>query len=1075
MASVRSTRAVVFCDVVASTELRRRLGDTQADIWFAGLFAQIESAVASADGVVVKNLGDGVMAVFTSAGGALDAAVAMQQGTHAYSWQAHVDPAQLRVGVSIGDVSTTGDDWNGMPVVQSARLCAAAQPDEILAAEIVRVLAGSRCSHRMSSAGDYELKGIDEPVSVVRVEWSAAQRASTGELPSSLDGARRGPFVGRAPLVADLFDTWKAKEWRTLLVAGEPGIGKTRLVAELAQHVHVAGCTVVVGRCDEELVVSYRPWVEALGRLTELLSTDVLAGLPPEHVGELCRLIPSLTRRVVPPAVELVVDADTRHAMTVDAVVALLGAAGPVVVVLDDMHWIDQRSLQLVRRVVAADLPETAIMGTYRDTDLDQFHPLTAALADLRRIPSVRRIALAGLDGSAVVEFLEHSAGHELDTDGLTLAHAVHARTSGNPLFVGELLRHLADSGAIMFVDERWTGGPEPLALPDGLREVIGRRLNSLGVDTTRVLQLAAVIGPSFDVDVVEQAAREATTEHGDVLTSLECAQAAGIVADVGRLFEFRHAVIRDVLLADLSPARRQRLHRNVAAVLEQLWALSIENHLEELAHHYGQARDPQAARWYLRASLSAIASLDVGAAAHADRGLALLDLVDPADPGLGCDLLIARATAIRLTGAETIDDARLAFGAAVKLRDQERMGRALLSVSLRSAAASQTEHLAFLSEGLRHLDDSTLITRWNAEVALVVREFMDPDTDPSTHRARINEIIAHLDPTDTLACQIAMRCARSLTSTNQPHDALPITERFLANCDGVDTEGFPVEIALSTMWLHLGNREMSDRYLAAGACDPRRSYWFYDCQVMQREVLRDLLDGRWTDAAEGIAEVRRIGGHDENLALGALAQSSWLSGEIGDVEANYEAVRQYELALPDFAVLRALRVREAAECGHHDEVRSLLDLVAPNAYSAVGRGWLTLMALGNVAWAAITVGATHHAAALRPMLDDYSGQIAVMATGTHALCAVDRLRAGLAELDGDAVEADRLFANALAQDRALRSGPLEARTLHWWGRALRHRGDNDRASELLAQARTMAEGLSMRAVVDQIDELART
>ena len=311
-------------------------------------------------------------------------------------------------------------------------------------------------------------------------------------------------------------------------------------------------------------------------------------------------------------------------------------------------------------------------------------------------------------------------------------------------------------------------------------------------------------------------------------------------------------------------------------------------DHLEELAYHYGQARDPQGARWYLRASLSAIASLDVGASAHADRGLALLDLVDPADPGLGCDLLIARATAIRLTGAETIDDARLAFDAAAKLRDQERMGRALLSVSLRSAAASQTEHLAFLSEGLRHLDDSTLITRWNAEVALVVHG-------------------------------------------------------------------------------------------------------------------------------------------------------------------------------------------EAAECGHHDEVRSLLDHLAPNGYSAVGRGWLTLMALGNVAWAAISVGATHHAAALRPMLDDYSGQIAVMATGTHALCAVDRLRAGLAELDGDAVEADRLFANALAQDRALRSGPLEARTLHWWGRALRHRGDKERASELLAQARTMAEGLSMRAVVDQIDELART
>jgi len=95
------------------------------------------------------------------------------------------------------------------------------------------------------------------------------------------------------------------------------------------------------------------------------------------------------------------------------------------------------------------------------------------------------------------------------------------------------------------------------------------------------------------------------------------------------------------------------------------------------------------------------------------------------------------------------------------------------------------------LSQGLQLLDDTTLITRWNTEVALIVREFMNAETDPRSHRDRVRVVIDHLDPNDTVACQIAMRCARSLTSTNQPHDALPITERFNANCDGVDTEGF--------------------------------------------------------------------------------------------------------------------------------------------------------------------------------------------------------------------------------------------------------------------------------------------
>ena len=1072
MASVRSTRAVVFCDVVASTELRSRLGDTQADAWFATLLTRIEAAVTDVDGVVVKGLGDGVMAVFTSAGDALDAAVAMQQSTHTYGRQAQVEAAALRVGVSIGDISMTGSDWNGMPVVQAARLCSAAAPDEILAADIVRVLAGSRCSHQMSPVGDYELKGIEEPVAVVRVEWSPATRATASALPSSLEAARRGPFVGRALVLADVYDTWKSKEWRALLVGGEPGIGKTRLVAELAYRVHISGCAVGLGRCDQELAVNYRPWVEALEPLIEAFPADLLGELPPEHIGELCRLIPSLARRVNPPTSDLAVDADTRHAMILDAVVALLRVAGPFVVILDDMQWIDQRSLQLARGILGTDLADVAIIGTYRDTDLDTAHHLTALLADLRRFSGIRRVALSGLDSAAVVEFLEQSGGQALDNEGLLLARAVHERTAGNPLFVSELLRHLADSGAIRFVDERWTGGSEPLALPDGLREVIGRRLASLGSSATRVLQVAAVVGPSFDLDVVEEAVGKGHDDIDDVLTVLERAQTAGIVSDLGNTFEFRHAVIRDVILADLTPARRQRLHRDLAAMLESRWALSIDNHLGELAYHHGQARTPQAASWYLRAAQAAAIALDMGSAALADHGLELLGVVESPDPVLRCDLLIVRAIGVRLSGVETIDDARIAFDAALELGDQERMGRALMSVSLRSPAGSHADHLAFLSEGLRHLDDSMLTTRWNAEVAFVLREFMDPESDPAAHRSRVNEIVAHLDPANTLACQIAMRCARTLTSTNQPHDALPITERFVANCDGVDTEGFPVELALSTMWLHLGDRQASDRYLATAATDPRRSYWFFDCQVLQRQAMHSMLDGRWSDAADAISETERLGGHDENIALSIAAQRHWLRSETGDVETNYKEVLAYQQALPDFPLLRAMLVREAAESGRHEEARTLLDELAVNDYRGVGRGWLTLLAIGNLAWAAVTEGAARHAAALRPLLGDYSGQIAVIATGTHVMGAVDRLTAGLAALEGRSDEADELFANALAQEHGMQSQPLEARTLHWWGRALHDRGEVERAMEMLGQARSLAEGLGMRGIVRQVNEL---
>ena len=281
-----------------------------------------------------------------------------------------------------------------------------------------------------------------------------------------------------------------------------------------------------------------------------------------------------------------------------------------------------------------------------------------------------------------------------------------------------------------------------------------------------------------------------------------------------------------------------------------------------------------------------------------------------------------------------------------------------------------------------------------------------------------------------------------------------------------------PVELGLSTMWMHLGDREVSERYLAIAEKDPRRRYWFFDCQVLQRQVMRDLLDGRWSAAAEGIAESERIGGHDANIVLACASQTHWLRRETGELEANEQAIREFQLVLPDFPIVRGLSVGEVAERGRHDEARAILDELAVDDYRGVGRGWFTLYSLGNVAWAAIAVDAAQHAGRLRQLLAEYRGQIAVVATGTYAMCAVDRLHAGLAALDGEHDEADRLFAGALAQERSLRSRPLETRTLHWWGRALLRRGDTERGTELLIRARGFADELGMHAVTRQIDDL---
>lgn len=1074
-----STMAVVFCDVVSSTEVRDRLGDTRADTWFGDLLRHIGGAVVEANGSMVKSLGDGVMAVFTSAGAALDAAVAMQQAAVGHGWRYPSEPARVRVGISIGDVSSTTDDgtedWHGMPVVEAARLCAAAEPEEILAAEVVRVLVGSRTDHRMTPVGDYSLKGRSAPMAVVRIGWDPPPTQPGGQasgtvFPDPLNAVRRGPFVGRSALIAELLDTWKSEEWRTLLVAGEPGIGKTRFVSELTHLMSSTGTTVLLGRCDEDLAVAFRPWAEALAPLIDAHSDVDLGDLAPEHLQELARIIPALRRRVGHQRPIVEIDAATRLSVLCDAIGALLRRRTPVAVVLDDIHWIDQASLVVLRHVVAQSTPGVTIVGTYRDTDLDRVHPLSTALADLRQVDGVRRVVLDGLDETSVSEFFRAIAGHELDDAARSLADAVHAQTSGNPLFVGEVIRHLAETGAIVQEENQWRAGSSAVVatLPEGLREVIGRRLTRLGDETTQALRLGAVIGRSFDADLVEAVLGR------DALDDIERAVTAGIVVDTTRAYEFRHAVVRDVLLAELSSARRRRMHRDVVTVLERRWALSIDRHLDELAYHHGEAQSSSAPMWYLRAAAAAHSVFDGRSAELVERGLELLDLAEDDDAPLRCDLLIARARASsRANMQSSLAASREAFAAARAFGDQDRMAQALRTAGRAATFDAGLERIEFLRSALAEITDTSLLGRWAAESTLLLNERVGPHLTPTDHAARVHEIVRHLDPADPEARKVAMDCVVGLMYMQQPSQANEVYDRFTSP-GGTDSFGTPMDAVLAQIALSLGDRDGFERHLnaALGHAQLRRSSWSYQSAMFQRVAMRELLDGGWKAATDAIDEVLRHGGHSTNYALGCQIQRNWIARETGDVETLYRFSVSFLATNSSFPVAGALVAAEAAEAGHTAHALAALDELSPDDFAAVGRGWLTILALGSLAWAAITVDARPHAGVLRRLLGEYSGQMARAASGTHVLCSIDRLLAGLAAVDGDAAEADRLFATALVQEEGLRSEPLTTRTKHWWGRALARRGDAARARPLLAEARTTAEHLGMPAVVLQIDDL---
>ena len=389
------------------------------------------------------------------------------------------------------------------------------------------------------------------------------------------------------------------------MVSGEPGIGKTRLVTEVVRAAHDGGGVALWGRCDEELGVAYEPFVEALRDYASAVSDERLAAEIGPLGGELTRLLPELGERLPGLAQPVRTEPETERHRMFEAVTdffAAISETRPVVVVLDDLHWADKPSLLMLRHILRATTPlRLLILATYRDTDLDRSHPLSEVLADLRRESGVERLDLAGLEAYEVQSLMVATAGHALEESGVELARAVHQETEGNPFFVGEMLRHLAESGAIVETDGRWSSALtlEEVGIPEGIREVVGRRLSNLSDTANDALAWAAVIGPGFDLTTVEAAGGPGGDELFDAVD--ESAQAGVITEDAsaaGR-YRFAHALVRSSLYEELTTNRRVRMHAKVAEEPENPKATRRDSaryryHQHKAAHQ----RSTRAARW---------------------------------------------------------------------------------------------------------------------------------------------------------------------------------------------------------------------------------------------------------------------------------------------------------------------------------------------------------------------------------------------------------------------------------------------------------------------------------------------
>ena len=418
-----------------------------------------------------------------------------------------------------------------------------------------------------------------------------AEETSSGT-PAATAAAEFAPFTGRQREMHALGRAWdraKADSRQVLLIQGDPGIGKTRLVTEFAAILREESATVVAGHCDEDLLIPYRPFVEVLQRYLPACPEVVLAAQPVAFSGSLLRLVPELKDRLPDWPVPPVDDANFERFRLFEAVSNLLttGAhSAPLAVVLEDMHWADQPSLLLLKHLARfREEGPLLIIVTYREADLTAEHGLSAVLTDLRRESSVMSLDLKGLDPEETHALVTAMAGH---TPSASLAEAIHEHTEGNPFFVGEVVRSLSESGALT-VEAAPTGA---LAMPKGVADVIGRRLGRLSEATLSTLRLASVLGREFDYATLV----EASDNGADVvIEAVEEGLRARLLQErrgPEARYWFSHALVRQALYEGISTPRRQRLHQRVAHVLEAQAAANSAGRAAELALHFSRSAE---------------------------------------------------------------------------------------------------------------------------------------------------------------------------------------------------------------------------------------------------------------------------------------------------------------------------------------------------------------------------------------------------------------------------------------------------------------------------------------------------
>jgi len=940
----------------------------------------------------------------------------------------------------------------------------------------------------------------DRPASARQVLDELAAIAASGSTQServvpqdtrSLSRLAAGVFVGREPEIQVLRSALQdalSGHGRLVLLVGEPGSGKTRTAEQLNTYARMRNAEVLLGRCYEgEGAPAFWPWVQLMRPCVLERDSATLQSLLGQGAAAVAQVVSEVSERL--PRLDRLTDLDPEQARfrLFDSITTFFKNAArtrPLVLILDDLHWADRPSLRLLE-FLAREIKDARILivGTYRDIELGRQHPLAQTLAELARHGQSERIVLRGLSERDVARFIEMTSGV---APSQKLASSVYRDTEGNPFFVNEVVKLLVAEGRLQQTEEpiSWT-----FRIPEGVREVIGRRLDHLSEASNRVLTVASAVGREFGMDMLEPLC-ELSEER--LLEALEEAVAARVVTEIPRAagrYSFSHSLVRETLYEELSSSRRVRLHRRIAEAIENLHSSSIELHVAELAHHFCQAAPggipDKAIDYSTRAARRAASSLAYEeAAGHYERALEVLDQKQPANPAARCELLLAMGDAHKKAGntAKAGEVFQSAAALAKTIGAPELLAMAALGYGGGlSGALGRIDQIEInlLRDARAALGeaDSALSTRVLAHLSAAL--YYSQDQRESLSRQAVQMARRVGDPMALLTALYFRHVALILTIDLQ--ERLGVAQEILRLAEAVGNK----ELMLRAWYrLILDRMELGDipeleraieRY-AEQATDLRQPRYLW--LTSHFRAMRALLAGRFAEAERLSMEALSIGQRIQDpMALllhgGAIGL---IRVELGLAEEQVAPTKERIERYPMIPGNRAILAYVYSQLGLVDETREEFEKVAAKDFADQPRDGSFIVVIGSLTRVVNFLGDVRRAEMLYPLLLPYAGRNIVSGNSAMGCGSISRTLGLLAATLSRWDEAARHFEEAIRMNREMGARPFEANSQYEYAQMLLQRnqsGDREKTAGLLAEALPTARELGMQMLEERIVAMA--